>query len=292
MNGRIAWKVLVVLALILGLAVVPSLVGTFNDREQASANRIIALRPLSFLSEAWAIKPDSRSGFSFVEDEAGICAYTQTQDPINLTLIEPAFRTIEHQNAEYIIGSVEVPDYPESHDVHVYVHADGWVVGYYLAADPTGKIMDLRHYDGVEIASTNLENAMLEVLALIGVLTIDASYYDFRYPDATHLILIQEARGGVGNNFFEVQLPAEPDWTFWERAWANTVDGYGYGCTSHMLLDGNEINAVGSSTWGFAHGYLTPAELTPGAFHTLEVTINGQCNGGFIGITITYTEGS
>ncbi len=46
------------------------------------------------------------------------------------------FRTIEAETNDYIIGSVDLQDYPEQFDTHVYIHRDGWFMAYYLAADP------------------------------------------------------------------------------------------------------------------------------------------------------------
>lgn len=56
-----------------------------------------------------------------------------------------------------------VPDYPESEDVHVYVHRDGWFLAYYLVADPAGKIVNWRlyHNTGRNNLSTKLETRVV-----------------------------------------------------------------------------------------------------------------------------------
>lgn len=47
-------EALVVLALILGMAVVPGLVRTSDDHQQERADRVVPLRALPFVSEVWA----------------------------------------------------------------------------------------------------------------------------------------------------------------------------------------------------------------------------------------------
>ncbi len=252
----------------------------------ADAGNVITLHPPSFVDTAHA---EENEIASFIEDEAGITAYVQTANPINLATVRDAFRTIEYETAEYIIGSVELPDYPESHDVHVYVHADGWVVAYYLAADPTGKIIDLRHYDGVSITTTKLENAIAKILILMGVVSFDASYYDFRYPNATNLMLIAEYNEDNQNNTFEVQLPG--NFTFYERSWSHAFYTSSSDKRAYLYLNGNLLSTLyGLNNWVFAQGPLTTAQLPPGLFHNFEITRVG----GYIdacGLALTYQEG-
>lgn len=256
-----------------------------SDKPLARGNVITLQRP-AFVNVAHA---ETDEVASFIEDEAGITAYLQTVNPINLTTVREAFRTIEYETAEYLIGSVELPDYPESHDVHVYVHVDGWVVAYYLAADPTGKIMDLRHYDGVSITTTKLEIAMGKVLILIGVASFDASYYDFRYPNATNLMLIAEYNEDNQNNTFDVQLPSS--FTFYERSWSHAFKTSGSDKRAYLYLNGNLISTLyGNPPWVFAQGSLTAAQLPPGLFHNFEITRVGGYNDA-CGIALTYQEG-
>lgn len=83
-----------------------------------------------------------RAGTSFLEEEAGISAYTNVGEAINLGNAKTAFGTIEYETSDYIIGSVPLPDYAETEDVHAYVHKDGWVVAYYLEDEPVAKIVE------------------------------------------------------------------------------------------------------------------------------------------------------
>jgi len=114
---------------------------------------VLRLQPPSFVRSAHAqegvtsdtVAPEA-TPLGFPEDEAGIAAYFKSANPINLNNVKSVFRVIEAQTAEYIIGSVPVTNYPDTEDVHVYVHKDGWFLAYYLAADPVGKIFNWRQY--------------------------------------------------------------------------------------------------------------------------------------------------
>jgi hypothetical protein len=123
----------------------------------------------------------------FLEDEAGISAYTRTPFAIDLSLVRELFRTIERETNTYIIGSLSLSGYGETEDVHVYVHTDGWVLAYYLVQDPTGKIMDWLGYNGSQITGTKLTKALTAICNQVGAMPFQASYYDFQYPNATNL---------------------------------------------------------------------------------------------------------
>jgi len=289
MKHKFILKVLVALLLVVNGAVLLRLTGPPEDYEKYSGKIDISLNVPPFVSVANAA-PAYQTGTLFLEDEAGVSAYTQIPWAIDLPTVRDLFRTIEYETDQYIIGSVELADYPESHDAHVYVHTDGWVVAYYLAEDPTGKIMDLRHYNGIEITSTKLENALNVICSVVGAVPFEANYYDFRYPNATDIMLIQEYCSSDEGDSFDIQLPN--DFTFYERAWAHAYhDGTCcYGGQSSLFLDGNLLNSFdGLYTWFFAYGNLTSAQLYPGSFHTFQIDkYDGDAYGG---ITLIYQEG-
>ena len=66
------------------------------------------------------VLPGFAFGASFLEEEAGISAHAKL-DPLtaqNLIDAATAYKTIERQTAEYIVGSVALPNYSEADDVH------------------------------------------------------------------------------------------------------------------------------------------------------------------------------
>jgi hypothetical protein len=255
----------------------------------ANVNNVFSLQAPPFVGVA---KAEEVSGASFLDDEAGIAAYTQAPGTIDLSVVRDVFRTIERETDQYIIGSVGIPDYSEDHDPHVYVHTDGWVLAYYLAAEPASYIMDLRHYDGVSVGTTKLEDAMHEILSVIGVVSFETKYYDFRYPNATHLMLIIEAIYNEGNESFNLHLPS--DFTYYDRSWSHALSSYRYyWADSKLYLDDNLVNSLSAyKGWRFAHGSLTTAQLPPGVSHTIRIWLDEGVSEdkAFAGIALVYQE--
>lgn len=256
---------LLVVILVVSFAVVK------QPDEQASANTTFNLQAPQFVGVAQA---EGESVASFMEDEAGISSYFKASTSITLNDVKDAFRTIEVETANYIIGSVPVTNYPESEDVHVYVHTDGWVVAYYLAADPVGKIFDWRvyHDTGRTAITTKLENTLLLMAGEAGVTFPGGTYYDFRYPNATQLMLIAEWVYGTTDSF-EVNIPSS--FVYYERSWSLGSEYLG---GAVYELDGTVIyDEYGPAyDWGTTQGSFSAIELMSDQFHTISVTEAGN----------------
>ena len=251
------------------LLAVLGLVGESNLT--ASANNVISLHAPSFVGLARAQGEGPQAVASFLDGEAGMSAYFSTTGPIDLQAVQAAFRTTEVITDNYIIGSVAVPDYPESEDVHVYVHKDGWFLAYYLKADPTGKIFDWRRYT-TDAIPTKLEKVLTIVASQAGVPIPTATFYDFRYPNATRLMLIAEDT--ANGNQFQVNVPGT--FAFYERSWSLACGGGGWAAWN---LDGVDIY-VNSGGFQTSQGTLTAAQLTVGTFHTVTVRTADVARGG------------
>lgn len=292
MNTKTIHKLLLAGSTILVLIVALSLLN--SSRTPASANNVLGLQAPHFVGMASAAGVDTTSETAFLEDEAGISAYTYISQTIDLSAVRDQFRTIERETSEYIVGSVGIPDYTENFDPHVYVHTDGWVVAYYLTADPASMIVDLRHYDGVSI-STMLESAIDKLLTVIGVVTFEVNYYDFRYPNASNLMLIVEAIfDDAGTDSFEVKLPS--DFSYYERSWTH-VNHQTYSTTNSTLyLNGVEISYLPSTgqvdLWLFNQSTFTAAQLPPGVFHTIQLEQSSSTldPDSFVSLALIYQE--
>lgn len=247
----------------------------------AKGNNIFSLQVPPFISIARA---EADSITSLIEDEAGISAYFRASTSITLAGVRDVFRTIEAETADYIIGSVPVANYPESEDVHVYVHKDGWILAYYLAADPVGKIFDWRMYHdtGRTHIKTKLENTLAVVAGEAGVPFPGAIYYDFRNPNATHLMLIVEWVN-TGTDSCEVNLPGS--FAYYERSWSLGSTGPSYGSAQYRL-DGVVIQGHGGG-WQTSQGTLTAAQLLPDQFHLIEVD-GGYYDYAYGGLALVY----
>ncbi len=179
-----------VLALILTLVLAFTLV--VKPGQQAKTQSSIALAAPPFVGEAQAQddSPDAFNIGAYLDQEAGISAYFKAS-AINLNSVRSLFRTIELDTEDYIIGSIPVTNYLEHFDVHVYVHKDGWILAYYLKQDPAAKIVDIK---AGTITTTHLKNVISLVVAAAGSPFTDVNYYDFRFPDATQMLLVYEDR--------------------------------------------------------------------------------------------------
>ncbi len=238
------------------------------------------------------VNAEEGSVASIIEDEAGIAAYFQASFGINLNDVRDIYRTIELETADYIIGSVPLPNYyDETEDVHVYVHRDGWILAYYLAGDPVGKIYDWIMYRTTGNITTKLENTLAVVAAEAGVPFPGVTYYHFRYPNATHLMLIAEqAYAFSGSNCgysqywaadsFSVKLPGT--FAYYERSWSLGSTNY-----AEYVLNGARIYYHGSGLWS-SRGTLTTAQLLPDQFHYIAVK---ACYGyAYGGLALIYRE--
>jgi hypothetical protein len=251
------------LLIVVTAAVLLAALGVVKQPEGSSeVKTIFRLQSPPFVSVASA---EEGSIASVIEDEAGMSAYFDAGMTIDLDNVLPAFRTIEVITDTYIIGSVEVENYPESEDVHVYVHVDGWILAYYLAADPMGKIYDWRAYhdSGQTDLTTKLENTLIKVKNYAAVPYPGCTYYDFRYPNATNLMLIADWVAGTTDSF-EVNLPSI--FTFDEYSWSLGTDDHGW-----YKLDGETIAEVNCNAWCTSQGTFTYGQLLPDEFHTIEV---------------------
>ena len=270
-----------------------------NGITPSSERSSISLMPPSFIGLASAteamgggVSAASRSGTSFLEEEAGISAYTNVGEEINLESAKSAYRTIEYETNEYIIGSVPLPDYAETEDVHAYVHKDGWVVTYYLKEEPVAKIVDWEDYSTDErITGTKLEDGVSVVCNAAGVPIRDLKYYDFRYANADKMMIIADALWSSGTDTFDIKLPS--DFVFYERSYSHYHIGSGsyVDRTSTMYIDGSEISSitVEYSNSETNYGMLSPTQLSLDTSHTVKVTLAGHGDA-FDAIVLTYRD--
>ena len=226
-----------------------------------------------------------QAGTTFLEEEAGISAYTDVGETIDLEKARDAFRTIEYETDEYIIGSVPLPDYAETEDVHAYVHKDGWVVAYYLKEEPVAKIVDWEDYSTDErITGTKLEDGVSVVCNAAGVPIIDLKYYDFRYANADKLMIIADALWSDGTDTFNVKLPS--DFVFYERFFSHYFNAGNYWYDSRMYIDEDEISHIEGSRTNY--GLLSPTQLSLDDFHTIK--ISSEPVNSFDAIVLVYRE--
>jgi len=228
----------------------------------ADSNTLSLIRP-PFVSAAAA-------GTHFLNEEAGIAAYTKLAHELDLAKAATGFATIEYQTSEYIIGSVRVPGYGTTHDVHAYVHVDGWILAYYLKQEPTAKI-----FSWSNVGTTKLELGIAALCDAAGMPFPSATYYDFRYPHAQKMMIIIDYASS-----FRIRIPGS--FSVYTRSYSiYTSSGY-YETSLH--IDGVKI----AGTWGTSIGTITPTQLSPDEFHT--ITVSGD-RSPRVAIVLAYREG-
>lgn len=257
--SRIRKPTLIVLSLLLTLAVL-SLAPL--PAAPASGGNTIALKAPSFIKVANAQEEPAAALMGFPQDEAGISAYFKSASPVNLADVRGVYRVIEAETTDYIVGSVPVQNYSELYDVHVFVHRTGWLVAYYLSGEPTAKIADLMSYSGGSTIATVLEKTLVLVAGSAGVAFPGATYYDFRYPNATNLILVAESTDG-GDYTFTIRLPS--NFGYYERSWHARDTWQG----GEVIIDGTVVTALCGGC--MAYGTLSAAQLLPDATHTIAI---------------------
>ena len=288
-----------ILAVFTALVLIASSVAIYSATDvekgidEGGGKGVIALVAPSFVMVAGASPADvaaQRAGTTFLKEEAGISAYTNVGEAIDIEKVKSVFRTIEYETNEYIIGSVPLPDYEETEDVHAYVHTDGWVVTYYLKGEVVAKILDWNDYTTDEkITGTKLEDGVSVVCNAAGVPIRDLEYYDFRYPNAEKLMIIADAQWTEGTDTFNIKLPGE--FVFYDRSYSHyTYNGDG----STLKIDENEISSIGGCGGKSVthYGQLSPTQLSLDTFHTVSLLHDGYFGGGesFDAIVLVYRE--
>jgi hypothetical protein len=214
---------------------------------------------------------------SFLDEEAGIALYLNVSGPIDLSKARSVFRTIEKETVNYTVGSIALPNLPESEDVHCFVHKEGWIVVYYLKAELVSKIIDWSYWSGGQLTKNKLQVGLEQMCNTLGVSMSGAKYYHFQYPYANKCMLIFETLVGSGEDSFNIIIPIE--FTVYERSWSHYAQDtyysnyYSYTYYSNFKIDANIIDSIsGVNSPVTKIGTLTVAQLTPDVAHVISVS--------------------
>jgi hypothetical protein len=226
-----------------------------------------------------AFAQSASSETSFLDEEAGISLYLNVSGPIDLSKAKTVYRTIEKETANYTVGSIALPNLSESEDVHCFVHKEGWIVVYYLKAEPVGKIVDWSYWSGGQLTKNKLQVGLEQMCNALGVSVTGAKYYHFQYPYANKCMMVIETIVGSGEDSFTITIPVE--FTVYARSWSHYSE---YAHPSNFKIDGNTINSISSSNPLTQYGTLTVAQLSPDVVHT--VSISGYTSSYLYGVCI------
>jgi len=220
----------------------------------------------------------------FPSDEAGISAYVHAKTSVNLKSVKPAFDSIERETSDYIIGTVALDKHTEEEYPHVYVSTDGWVVAYYPNDRPSSWILPWADYSGGEISSTTLSKAAGIVCSQIGGTTTGLKYYDFRYEDASKMMIIVESVKN-GENFFKVTIPTS--FATYAVDWSHYNDDQGYDDCSWAYL--NEVQCSKIDGGDRANYGSFSGQFENGIEHTVKIKAQDDATGR-IGLVLEYAD--
>ena len=257
----------------------------------------LALKAPSFISVARA---ESDAGVNFMENEAGISAYTNAGQAIDLNLVRTFYRSIERSTADYIIGSVPAPGYvgvgdsEEQVDAHVYIHRDGWIVAYYLKDAPATKMINWPNYNPDKLSRNNLSDIIKQIFASFGIVSSAIAYYDFRYPNANSLMLIADLETTDNEvDTFTLQIPGSV--TVFERSWSLASFNSGAGSTCKLNQEVLFEDTGCNNCWRTKYGLLNTLQMPVDTLHTVTASYNvwytGLANNGaYCAIGLVYKE--
>jgi len=212
----------------------------------------------------------AQTGAEFLQQEAGPALYMNAGHALNLATARAAYRNIEIETADYIIGSVSLPSLPAvTEDVHCYVHKDGWIVVYYLKQEPLAKIVSNAYWSGGQLTRTKLDEGMEGMCNALGLLQSGIKKYHFQWPLANNWEMV------AGTSAFNVKVPSS--FNVYERSWYSSM-------ANRFLLDGGCISS------GEDHGALSLSQLTPDQFHTVGGLCPGYYNMGLVVICLVYQK--
>ncbi len=273
-------------------------------------NFVLFFVPAVYGSQSISLEPfsTSTSGDSFLEQEAGISAYAQVSS-VDLDNAQEAMKVVEVRTADYVIGTVGLKGYEKKYDVNVYVDKSGWVVAYYSRNAHASKIIDFVGFSKTnQLTTSKLEIALIRICEAMIVMPSTIKYYDFRYPEATRIIIAvdKEDRHDFTETFI-INVPMSLN--VYDRTWAHSVQvsRYGWGddyIRGRIKIDDIVLNAFGSlpregsRPWHSWEGTLTVHELFPGRYLVISVynykyyssSINYAVATSYVGICIIYSE--
>ena len=289
MVNKFGLKILVVFAalvLIVSSVAIYSATDVGKGIDKGGGNGVIALVAPSFIRVTGAAEAMG-DGSAFPEDTAGISAYVNTSQTIDLEKLKTIFTEVDEVGDNYIVGLTPIPDFGGDINVTVYADTSGWIVAFFKNDEPAAMMMqwgkDTDVIDPVitEITSTTLEDAINKAADAADIIwTVGGiKYYDFEYPDADGMTLFIRTRATDGANMTQVEVPAT--YTLYEASYyhyAYYEMAYYYDkAESSLKIDETTIDKSPIIVNGFWRTFGTyKGAITTGTLHKIEISYNTQ----------------
>ena len=248
-------------------------------------------------------EPSMDGQAAFPEGEAGLAAYINTGQAVDLDKLKAIFSPVREVGENYILGTVPISDWGGNIDINLYADTDGWIVAYLKKEDPVSMVMQWGDSDadnptiGV-IKSTTLEDAIYKAgdAAAVGIVSNDINYYHFGFPNANRMMIIVKVQPTSGVGIHQIEIPT--NYNLFDSAYYHYEYCFGYctkycgypnheytGTKSKLKIDGSDISDAAPSDPGFG-GYSWwrgmdryKSAMTPGRLHTLSISHYGSDTG-------------
>lgn len=259
-------------------------------------DRLVSIIPLGLALLAWAAistavkakqlesSPDPRL---ILQTQAGLSAYAQITATIPIALISPIYAKVDYQDDVYILGDYALSGRTDR--VKLIAHRDGWALAYQPRGENVSQFFDCYGYPyttNPAYMPNRLETAIKEVSTAMGITTTVPTYYDFRNPQADHIIL----HWLLQMNFGQINSVITPTLfnTYYERGFGLcTVTYYG------ELYLNNALIVKG--TRQFIFGLLDSSQFRVGqanAMAVLQRPVIGTNMGLMGGVAMVYSGSS
>jgi hypothetical protein len=219
----------------------------------------------------------------FPMNEAGISAYVNAGQAIDLGKAKTIFQVLEEVTSNYVIGTVKLSEHGEDFWPHAYVDREGWILVYYPKAEPMSKLFQWVGYKQDVITTTTLRDTLLSLGRNLGLdiskLDAEMCYYDFEHPDATKLLIVVDTGG---SDSFQYTIPSGIN--VYDAYASHYATGIWSNYSSGTNIDGASLLSGGGGTYTRC-GQLKEKHLTPSVAH--EVTFSSS-GGGWVGIALLF----
>ncbi|MEM7129184.1 MAG: hypothetical protein AAF702_22825 [Chloroflexota bacterium] len=295
------------LTIVLGIAVILLTANLFMSNQSLFSTDLLSSPGIALQIPAFAQSAQAaglqQTDWEFILEEAGITAYTKVDQQLDLQFLPTNFKSIRKQTDDYIMGIVyapgyaNLPEFDEKGEVQVLIHKDGWLVAYLTRWQTGAELFDWVHYDSQRLNGTLLENTLRFLAGELELADTNISFYDFRNPNATDLILVADRADGITTtDSFSVNVPREVQIT--ESTWAAAqFDLEGRDCINcggirpgTCNLDGGQLASLKPpyGKWRLYLGVLNEENFPQGKDHTISV--GGRGKRAYCGISVIYSE--
>ena len=213
------------------------------------------------------------------QDEAGISAYVNIGECLNLHDASGAFYQLLDSSDTHAVGTIRLDNLHSADYIHVYIDTNGWIVPYLERGESTGMLVQWLDIDATnpEIKIT-FEEAIELVCDEIGInytaIEGNISFYDFQHPDAKGLSILLNTQEYDGYESAHVHLPTTS--TIYKAGYSlvNTVwgpwNGYYYGA-SGLYLDELPLEYTSTKNKRILGEYDIVNKFTVGETHSIQL---------------------